>query len=38
MRARQVSDRGGELRVELRGDRVLIGGRVVQVIVGTLTL
>lgn len=37
MRARQVSERVGELRVELRGDRVQIGGRVVEVIQGTLT-
>lgn len=38
MRARQVSERGGELQVELRGDRVMIGGRVVEVIQGTLML
>jgi PhzF family phenazine biosynthesis protein len=38
MRARQVSARGGELRAELRGDRVLIGGQVVEVIRGTLTV
>lgn len=38
MRARQVSARGGELRVELRGDRVLIGGQVAEVIQGTLTI
>ncbi len=38
MRARQVSHRTGELMVELRGDRVLIGGQVVEVIRGTLTL
>jgi PhzF family phenazine biosynthesis protein len=38
MRARQVSARTGELRVELRGDRVLIGGHVVEVIQGTLTI
>jgi PhzF family phenazine biosynthesis protein len=38
MRARQVSARIGELRVELRGDRVLIGGQVVEVIRGTLTI
>lgn len=37
MRARQVSDRVGELHVELRGDRVLIGGQVVEIIQGTLT-
>lgn len=29
--ARQLSVRGGELRIELRGDRVLIGGRAVTV-------
>lgn len=38
MRARQVSERVGELRVELRGNRVLIGGQVVEVIHGTLTI
>ncbi len=38
MRARQVSARTGELQVELRADRVLIGGRVVQVVEGTLTI
>lgn len=38
MRARQVSRRVGELQVELRGDRVLIGGYVVEVIHGTLTI
>jgi PhzF family phenazine biosynthesis protein len=38
MRARQVSARTGELQVELRGDRVLIGGHVVEVIQGTLTI
>ena len=38
MRARQVSARVGELQVDLRGDRVLIGGQVVQVIEGTLTI
>jgi PhzF family phenazine biosynthesis protein len=38
MRARQVSARTGELRVELRGERVLIGGRAVEVIQGTLTI
>jgi predicted PhzF superfamily epimerase YddE/YHI9 len=30
MRARQVSARGGELRVELRGERALIGGQAVE--------
>jgi predicted PhzF superfamily epimerase YddE/YHI9 len=38
MRARQVSARGGELRVELRGDRALIGGQAVEVIEGTLAI
>ncbi len=42
MRARQVSERVGELHVELAsdddGDRVMIGGNVVEVIQGTLTL
>jgi PhzF family phenazine biosynthesis protein len=38
MRARQASARGGELWVKLRGDRVLIGGHVVEVISGTLSL
>lgn len=38
LRARQVSERVGELRVELHGDRVQIGGRVVEVIQGTLTI
>ena len=38
LRARQVSSRVGELHVELRGDRVLIGGEVVEVMRGTLTL
>lgn len=38
LRARQVSERVGELQVELRGDRVLIGGQVVEVIQGELTV
>lgn len=38
MRARQVSARAGELRVDLRADRVLIGGEVVEVMQGTLTI
>lgn len=38
MHARQISARGGELFVTDRGDRVLIGGRAVQVIEGRLTL
>lgn len=36
MRARQVSARGGELRVDLRGGRALIGGQVAEVVEGTL--
>jgi PhzF family phenazine biosynthesis protein len=38
LRARQVSARVGELSVELRGDRVLIGGSVVEIIRGTMTI
>jgi len=38
MRARQVSERVGELRVELRGDRVLIGGQVIEIISGTMSI
>jgi PhzF family phenazine biosynthesis protein len=38
MRARQVSPRVGELSVELKGDRVLIGGQVVEIVQGTLTI
>jgi PhzF family phenazine biosynthesis protein len=36
MVARQLSARGGELSVELRGDRVAIGGRVVPYLEGTI--
>jgi predicted PhzF superfamily epimerase YddE/YHI9 len=35
--ARQVSARGGELTLELRGDRVAVGGHAVTVIEGELT-
>jgi PhzF family phenazine biosynthesis protein len=34
--ARQISPRGGELRCELRGDRVLIGGAAVEYLVGEI--
>jgi PhzF family phenazine biosynthesis protein len=37
LRARQVSARGGDVRCEPRGDRVLIGGQAVLVIKGTLS-
>jgi predicted PhzF superfamily epimerase YddE/YHI9 len=36
LRARQVSARGGELRCELREDRVLLGGQCVLVKSGAL--
>lgn len=36
LRAWQASERGGALRVTLRGDRVLLGGRAVTVLVGDL--
>ncbi len=36
--ARQLSARGGELHCELRGDRVGIGGRVVEYLRGEITL
>jgi PhzF family phenazine biosynthesis protein len=36
--AAQLSSRGGELRCELRGDRVLIAGRVVEYLSGEITL
>lgn len=36
MTARQVSRRGGELTVELRGERVLIGGRVAPYLEGRI--
>ena len=38
LHARQLSKRGGELFCELRGDRVLIAGRAVKVIEGSLFL
>lgn len=38
MQARQVSARGGELRCELRGDRVLIGGQASTYIIGSVFL
>ena len=34
--ARQISPRGGELRCELRGDRVLIGGAAVEYLQGEI--
>jgi PhzF family phenazine biosynthesis protein len=37
LRARQVSARGGDVRCEARGERVLIGGQAVLVIKGTLS-
>jgi predicted PhzF superfamily epimerase YddE/YHI9 len=36
LRAFQASRRGGELTLEVRGDRVAIGGRAVTVLVGNL--
>jgi PhzF family phenazine biosynthesis protein len=38
MRARQLSPRGGVLDLELRGDRVRIGGRAVTVLTGALVV
>jgi PhzF family phenazine biosynthesis protein len=38
LRARQLSRRGGVLDVELRGDRVRIGGRAVTVLTGALVV
>jgi phenazine biosynthesis protein PhzF family len=38
LQARQLSARGGALHCELRGDRVLISGRVVPYLAGTVTL
>ncbi len=38
MVARQISARGGELQVELRGERVMIGGHAVPYLKGTITL
>jgi PhzF family phenazine biosynthesis protein len=37
LRARQVSARGGDVRCEAGGERVLIGGQAVLVVKGTLT-
>ena len=34
--ARQISPRGGELTVELKGDRVAIGGKVAPYLEGTI--
>lgn len=38
MLARQVSERGGDLRCQLEGDRVLIGGQAVTYLVGKVLL
>lgn len=38
LHARQLSARGGELFCELKGERVLIGGRAVPYLVGTITI
>ena len=38
MQARQVSARGGDLRCELKGDRVLIGGQAALYLKGTVFL
>jgi len=38
MQARQVSARGGELRCEWRGDRVLIGGQATTYLIGKVLL
>jgi len=38
LHARQLSQRGGELFCELRGDRVLISGSAVPYLAGTITL
>jgi predicted PhzF superfamily epimerase YddE/YHI9 len=38
MRALQVSARGGELEVELRGDRARMGGRAVLYLTGTIEI
>lgn len=38
MQARQVSARGGDLRCQWRGDRVLIGGQATTYLIGTITL
>ncbi len=38
LHARQLSDRGGELRCELAGDRVILKGKAVLVLEGTLLI
>ena len=38
LRARQLSARGGELSCELRGDRVILQGKAVATLKGSLTL
>lgn len=38
MTARQLSARGGELMVELKGDRVLISGRAAPYMIGTISV
>lgn len=38
LRARQLSQRGGVLQVELRGDRVRMGGRAITVLTGALVV
>lgn len=38
MQARQISARGGELRCEWRGDRVLISGEARTYLIGTVML
>ena len=38
MQARQVSARGGDLRCQWRGERVLIGGQATTYLIGTITL
>lgn len=38
MQARQVSARGGDLRCQWQGDRVLIGGQAITYMTGTITL
>ncbi|GJK88793.1 hypothetical protein TUM17567_50880 [Citrobacter amalonaticus] len=38
MQARQGAARGGDLRCQWRGDRVLIGGQATTYLIGTITL
>jgi predicted PhzF superfamily epimerase YddE/YHI9 len=38
MLARQVSERGGDLRCQLAGDRVLIGGQATTYLIGKVLL